>query len=129
MVVCQGNNWIIHSNQRFILYFMYCHIEYKYYISFQDEFSSLPFPSQNYNRLKNKVFTTKKAIEEPFSDKLLPDQLEPPYYQPKYTIVIELTGLLVNSNWTHKHGWRFQKRPGLDMFLSQVGKIVCKKLF
>ncbi len=21
----------------------------------------------------------------------------------------------------HKHGWRFQKRPGVDMFLSQVG--------
>lgn len=21
----------------------------------------------------------------------------------------------------HKHGWRFQKRPGLDMFLSQIG--------
>ena len=21
----------------------------------------------------------------------------------------------------HKHGWRFQKRPGLDLFLSQVG--------
>ncbi len=21
----------------------------------------------------------------------------------------------------HKHGWRFQKRPGVDMFLCQVG--------
>jgi len=89
--------------------------------SVEDEFSSLPFPSQHYNRLKNKIFTTKKAIEEPFSDKLLPDPLEPPYYQPKYTIVLELTGLLVHSNWTHKHGWRFQKRPGLDIFLSQIG--------
>jgi len=87
----------------------------------EDEFSSLAFPSQHFSRLKNKIFTTKKAIEEPFSDKLLPDPLEPPYYQPKYTIVIELTGLLVHSNWTHKHGWRFQKRPGLDMFLSQIG--------
>jgi mitochondrial import inner membrane translocase subunit TIM50 len=27
----------------------------------------------------------------------------------------------VHSNWTHKHGWRFQKRPGLDIFLSQIG--------
>eukprot|EP00088_Acartia_fossae_P033603 TRINITY_DN3440_c0_g1_i1.p1 TRINITY_DN3440_c0_g1~~TRINITY_DN3440_c0_g1_i1.p1 ORF type:complete len:423 (-),score=87.63 TRINITY_DN3440_c0_g1_i1:34-1302(-) len=87
----------------------------------EDEYSSLPFPSQHYNRLKNKVFTTKKAIEEPFSDQLLPDPLEPPYYQPKYTIVIELTGLMVHSNWTHKHGWRFQKRPGLDMLLTQIG--------
>lgn len=89
--------------------------------SVEDEYSSLPFPSQHYNRLKNKIFTTKKAIEEPFSDKLLPDPLEPPYHQPKYTIVLELTGLLVNSTWSHKHGWRFQKRPGLDMFLSQIG--------
>jgi len=87
----------------------------------EDEFSSLSFPTQYYQRLKNKIFTTKKAIEEPFSDKLLPDPLEPPYYQPKYTVVLELTGLLVASNWTHKHGWRFQKRPGLDMFLSQIG--------
>ncbi len=70
------------------------------------------------------MFTTKKAIEEPFSDKLLPDPLEYPMYQPKYTIVIELTGLMVHSDWTHKHGWRFQKRPGLDMFLSQAGKSV-----
>jgi len=87
----------------------------------EDEFSNLSFPSQYYQRLKNKIFTTKKAIEEPFSDKLLPDPLEPPYFQPKYTVVLELTGLLLTSNWTHKHGWRFQKRPGLDIFLAQIG--------
>lgn len=87
----------------------------------EDEFSPLPFPSQHYNRLKDKIFTTKKAIEEPFSDKLLPDPLEPPYIVPKYTIVLELTGLLVHATWTHKYGWRFQKRPGLDMFMAQVG--------
>ena len=56
--------------------------------SIEDDYSSLPFPSQYYNRLKNKIFSTKKAIEEPFSDKLLPDPLEPPYYQPKYTVVL-----------------------------------------
>ena len=87
----------------------------------EDEFSSLPFPSQHYRRLKNKIFTTKKAIEEPFSDKLLPDPLEYPMLQPKYTVVLEITGTLVKSDWTHKHGWRFQKRPGLDIFLSQIG--------
>lgn len=87
----------------------------------EDEFSNQGFPVENYRRLKNKIFTTKKAIEEPFSDKLLPDPLEPPYHQPKYTIVLEMTGLLVNSDWSHKHGWRFQKRPGLDIFLAQIG--------
>jgi len=87
----------------------------------EDEFSSMSFPSQHFSRLKNKIFTTKKSIEEPFSDKLLPDPLEYPMHQPKYTIVLEITGCLVKSDWTHKHGWRFQKRPGLDVFLSQIG--------
>ena len=54
----------------------------------EDEYSSLPFPTQHLSRLKNRIFTTKKSIEEPFSDKLLPDPLEPPYHQPKYTIVL-----------------------------------------
>ena len=43
-----------------------------------DEYSSLPFPSQYYQRLKSKIFATKKSIEEPFSDRLLPDPLEEP---------------------------------------------------
>jgi len=87
----------------------------------EDEFSHLSFPSQYHRRLKSKIFTAKKAIEDPFSDKLLPDVLEPPYFQPKYTVVLEITGLLVKADWTHKHGWRFQKRPGLDIFLNQIG--------
>ena len=66
----------------------------------KDDFSDLPFPTQYYRRLKNKIFKTKKEMEEPFSDKLLPDPLPEPYFQPKYTILIELTGLLVHSNWT-----------------------------
>jgi import inner membrane translocase subunit TIM50 len=86
-----------------------------------DEYSSLPFPEQYLKRLKNKIFVTKKSIEEPFSDRLLPDPLEEPYIQPKYTICIELTGLLVHSTWSHKYGWRFQKRPGIDMFMHQIG--------
>ena len=65
-----------------------------------DEYSSLPFPEQYLKRLKNKIFVTKKSIEEPFSDRLLPDPLEEPYIQPKYTICIELTGLLVHSTWS-----------------------------
>ena len=59
----------------------------------------LPF-FQYYLRLKNKIFKTKKDLEEPFSDKLLPDPLAEPYHQPKYTVLLELTGLLVHSNWT-----------------------------
>jgi len=39
-------------------------------------------------------------IQEPSSMKLLPDQLKEPYYQPKYTLVIEMTGVLVHPDWT-----------------------------
>jgi len=87
----------------------------------EDEFSSLPWYTQYFSRLRSRFFKTKRDLEEPFSDKLLPDPLPEPYHQPKYTVLVELNGLLVNSDWTHKHGWRFQKRPGVDMFLSQVG--------
>ena len=68
---------------------------------------------QNYLRLKNKIFKTKKDLEEPFSDKLLPDPLPEPYYQPKYTVLLELTGLLVHSNWT----------VSTVLFRNKVGKI------
>ena len=32
--------------------------------------------------------------------KLLPDPLKEPYYQPKYTLVLEMTGVLVHPDWT-----------------------------
>ncbi|QQP37772.1 Uncharacterized protein FKW44_018163, partial [Caligus rogercresseyi] len=67
-----------------------------------DEYSELPFPSQYAKRLSNKIFKTKKDLEEPFSDKLLPEPLQKPYYQPKYTVFLELTGLLVHATWTVK---------------------------
>ncbi len=66
----------------------------------EDEYSSLPLHTQYLSRLRGKFFKTKKDLEEPFSDKLLPEPLPEPYYQPKYTILLELTGLLVHSNWT-----------------------------
>jgi import inner membrane translocase subunit TIM50 len=65
----------------------------------KDEFSERSFPSQNYQRLKNRIFKTKKDLEEPFSDRLLPDTLPEPYIQPKYTVVVEITGFLVHANW------------------------------
>ena len=39
-------------------------------------------------------------IQEPSSDKLLPDPLKEPYYQPPYTLVLEMTGVLVHPDWT-----------------------------
>jgi mitochondrial import inner membrane translocase subunit TIM50 len=87
-------------------------------------------------------------IQEPSRDKLLPDPLTEPYYQPPYTLVLEMTDVLVHPDWTvclyfallcnqnkiiffskfnfvlyfqYQTGWRFKKRPGVDFFLTQVG--------
>ncbi|KAH8027617.1 hypothetical protein HPB51_007167 [Rhipicephalus microplus] len=60
-------------------------------------------------------------IKDPSRDKLLPDPLTEPYYQPPYTLVLEMTGVLVHPDWTYQTGWRFKKRPGVNHFLQQVG--------
>ncbi|CAG9816825.1 unnamed protein product [Phaedon cochleariae] len=62
----------------------------------------------------------RKLIREPSREKLLPDPLEYPYLQPKYTLVLELTDVLVHPDWTYNTGWRFKKRPLLDYFLETL---------
>ena len=44
-------------------------------------------------------------IKDPSRDKLLPDPLKEPYYQPPYTLVLEMTGVLVHPDWTV---WKYQ---------------------
>lgn len=39
-------------------------------------------------------------IREPSRDKLLPDPLTWPYTQPPYTLVLEMTDVLVHPDWT-----------------------------
>lgn len=39
-------------------------------------------------------------MQEPSRDKLLPEPLKEPYYQPPYTLVIEMNGILVHPEWT-----------------------------
>ncbi|CAL1526194.1 unnamed protein product [Lymnaea stagnalis] len=63
----------------------------------------------------------KQKIQDPSREKLLPDPLKYPYIQPPYTLVIELTGVLIHPDWTYGTGWRFKKRPGIDYFLQNVG--------
>ncbi len=40
------------------------------------------------------------AIIEPSRRRLLPEPLKEPYYQPPYTLVIELKDLLLKPEWT-----------------------------
>lgn len=44
-----------------------------------------------------------QMIIEPTSPKLLPDPLKEPYYQPPYTLVLELTDVLLHPEWSVRH--------------------------
>lgn len=85
-----------------------------------DEFSDQPLPQQYFRRMWKSLTYYQKIIQEPSREKLLPDPLKPPYYQPKYTLVLEMKDVLVHPDWTYKTGWRFKKRPGVDAFLEQL---------
>ena len=86
----------------------------------EDEFSHLPLISQVFNRVRKEFTYYKKFVQEPSRAKLLPDPLTHPYIQPPYTVVLELTDVLVHPDWTYQTGWRFKKRPGVDAFLEAI---------
>ncbi|NXH82289.1 TIM50 translocase, partial [Edolisoma coerulescens] len=54
-----------------------------------------------------------QMIIEPTSPKLLPDPLRDPYYQPPYTLVIELTGVLLHPEWSVRGTVTLTTRRGL----------------
>ncbi|XP_017487890.1 PREDICTED: mitochondrial import inner membrane translocase subunit TIM50-C-like [Rhagoletis zephyria] len=84
-----------------------------------DQFSELPFVQQYAYRAWATFMHYEKVLKEPTRELLLPPPLPPPYYQPPYTLVLEMTGVLVHPEWTYKTGWRFKKRPFVDYFLHQ----------
>lgn len=89
----------------------------------EDEFSHLPTYEQYKRRILASFNYYQKFVQEPSYEKLLPDPLKPPYVQPKYTLVLEMKDVLVHPDWTYQTGWRFKKRPGVDQFLEQLGRI------
>ncbi|XP_066595493.1 mitochondrial import inner membrane translocase subunit TIM50-C-like [Prorops nasuta] len=86
----------------------------------EDEYSSLPFYQQIWYRFRRELKYYTKLVQEPSREKLLPDPLKYPYIQPPYTLVLELTDVLVHPDWTYQTGWRFKKRPGVDQFLENL---------
>ncbi|KAK2708019.1 mitochondrial import inner membrane translocase subunit TIM50-A-like [Artemia franciscana] len=87
----------------------------------RDDFSDIPIPLQYFARTWNATKEFVQSIKDPSDERLLPNPLTEPYFQPPYTVVLELTGILVHPDWTYQTGWRFKKRPGIDFFLSQAG--------
>ncbi|OQV11923.1 Mitochondrial import inner membrane translocase subunit TIM50-C [Hypsibius exemplaris] len=86
----------------------------------RDEFTDMPTWKQFILRAWKEIVFYEKMIKEPSREKLLPDPLQEPYHQPPYTVVLEMTGVLVHPDWTYGTGWRFKKRPGVDYFLEQL---------
>ncbi|KAL1505823.1 hypothetical protein ABEB36_005295 [Hypothenemus hampei] len=85
-----------------------------------DEYSELPLWKQYILRSLKKVEQFAILIQEPSRDKLLPDPLKYPYYQPPYTLILEFTDVLAHPDWTYQTGWRFKKRPGVDYLLENL---------
>ncbi|CAL8072761.1 unnamed protein product [Calicophoron daubneyi] len=71
-------------------------------------------------RALSNIVDFNQSIKDPVSEKLLPDPVEPPYYQPPYTLVLEINDVLVHPDWKFRSGWRFKKRPALELFLQQL---------
>lgn len=88
----------------------------------EDEFSANPIIQQYLQRMWKSLNYYQKMIKEPSRAKLLPDPLKPPYIQPTYTLVLEMKDILVHPDWTYQTGWRFKKRPGVDIFLQECAK-------
>lgn len=88
----------------------------------EDELSPLPMPQQYLQRMWRSLHYYQQMLKEPLPTKLLPDELQAPYIQPRYTLVLEMKDVLVHPDWTYQTGWRFKKRPGVDHFLRQCSK-------
>uniref|UniRef100_A0A3Q2QKT5 Mitochondrial import inner membrane translocase subunit TIM50 n=1 Tax=Fundulus heteroclitus TaxID=8078 RepID=A0A3Q2QKT5_FUNHE len=85
-----------------------------------DEFDKDPPVIQQLRRTYKYFQDYRQMIIEPTSPKLLPDPLREPYYQPPYTLVLEMTDVLLHPEWSLSIGWRFKKRPGIDYLFQQL---------
>ncbi|XP_069017513.1 mitochondrial import inner membrane translocase subunit TIM50 [Embiotoca jacksoni] len=88
-----------------------------------DEFDRDPPGVQQLKRTFKYFQDYRQMIIEPTSPKLLPDPLKEPYYQPPYTLVLELTDVLLHPEWSLSTGWRFKKRPGIDYLFQQLAPL------
>ncbi|VEN44450.1 unnamed protein product [Callosobruchus maculatus] len=80
----------------------------------------VPIWKQYLTNIRKQIDAVTTFIQEPSRDKLLPDPVSYPYYQPPYTLILEFTDVLAHPDWTYKTGWRFKKRPALDYMLENL---------
>ncbi|ORY26471.1 HAD-like domain-containing protein [Naematelia encephala] len=72
-------------------------------------------------RMKGNLTEMFDVFNKPAFKTLLPDPLPPPH-QRKYTLLVDLEGMLVSSTWDRQSGWRTAKRPGVDYFLAYLSQ-------
>jgi import inner membrane translocase subunit TIM50 len=70
-------------------------------------------------RAWDQVKDYQQSFARPRDHNLLPDLLPPPYQKP-YTLILELNNVLIHTNYDRKHGWTYQKRPGVEYFLGHL---------
>lgn len=85
-----------------------------------EEQVEIPFWKKHWFKIWKQFEALSLFIKEPSREKLLPDPLPYPYYQPPYTLVLEFTDVMAHPDWTYRTGWRFKKRPGLDYLLENL---------
>ncbi|KAL1500180.1 hypothetical protein AB1Y20_012849 [Prymnesium parvum] len=61
-----------------------------------------------------------KPYAEPSRERLLPDVPPQIKGKEKPTLVVSLDGTLIESTWSRQYGWRYVKRPGVDVFLASL---------
>ncbi|TIA90169.1 hypothetical protein E3P99_01679 [Wallemia hederae] len=74
-----------------------------------------------YSRLYSRLRGYTDVFDKPAWSELLPPMMPPPH-QRKYTLLVDLEGLLVASSWDRQHGWRTAKRPGAEYFLGYLSQ-------
>ncbi|XP_032470206.1 mitochondrial import inner membrane translocase subunit TIM50 isoform X1 [Phocoena sinus] len=109
-----------------VMGFCLCHPKPSIFLStsqIPDEFDNDPILVQQLRRTYKYFKDYRQMIIEPTSPCLLPDPLREPYYQPPYTLVLELTGVLLHPEWSLATGWRFKKRPGIETLFQQLAPL------
>jgi import inner membrane translocase subunit TIM50 len=71
------------------------------------------------HRAWDQIKDYQQSFASPRDKNLLPDILPPPYQKP-YTLILELKDVLIHTGYDRKHGWTYQKRPGVEYFLTQL---------
>ncbi|CAH1980662.1 unnamed protein product [Acanthoscelides obtectus] len=64
----------------------------------------VPIWKQYLMNMRKQIDAVTTFIQEPSRDKLLPDPVSYPYYQPPYTLILEFTDVMAHPDWTYKTG-------------------------